>query len=513
MNAAEKLDRAIAERGGTLAVIEGLQPRPLPPELAPVEPFPLAALPPALRPWVEDVSERMQCPPDFVAVPLLVGAASLAARHVAIRLRRRDDWQETANLWALIVGRPGVMKSPAMRAALAPLERMEAQAAEAFNGAMSQHRAEALAAKLRAEAGATKAKQVLRKDSSADVASLLAAIEELPEPTRRRYVVNAPTWEKLHTLLAENPGGLLMVRDEMSGWLRDMGREECAEARSFCVQGWSGGAFTVDRIGRGTVTARDMRLSIIGAIQPGPLAQVLRSSRSGAGDDGLIERFLIAWPDDPGDWREVDRLPDGGARLRVREAFDRLEVASPWSLKAEQPVGQDGEPECMPMLGLDEAALELFADWRADLERRLRAPAGDAIEASLAKFRHHVPALALTGHLADGGTGPVTVAAMERALALGDYFESHARRLHGSGQRAAVRAARLIVQKARAAALPEPFSARDVYRPQWSGLGDRDVVRDALDLLVAHNWLTEATVETGGRPTAVYSLTEGARRG
>ena len=42
-------------------------PQPLPPELLPVEPFPMAALPDAFGPWVRDVAERMHCPPDFVA--------------------------------------------------------------------------------------------------------------------------------------------------------------------------------------------------------------------------------------------------------------------------------------------------------------------------------------------------------------------------------------------------------------------------------------------------------------
>lgn len=473
----------------------------------------MAALPDSLRQWVEDVTERMQCPPDFVAVPLLVAAGSLAARHVVVRLRKRDDWSEFANLWALIVGRPGVMKSPAMRAALSQVERLEALAADAYNEALDQHRAEALAAKLRADSLAAEAKRALKKDRTADVAGLLRAVEELPEPVRRRYVVSSPTWEKLHALLSENPGGLLMVRDEMSGFLHAMGQEDSAEARSFFVQAWSGGSFTVDRIGRGTLTACDMRLSIVGCIQPGPLSYILRGSRGPRGDDGLIERFLISWPDDVGEWRDVDRLPDGPARIRVREAFERLDVASAWSLQAEQPQDVNGEALGMPFLRLDEAAADAFGDWRVDLERRLRAPEGDATEAALAKFRHHVPALALTLHLIDGGTGPVGEAAMLRALALGDYFESHARRLHSSGQRAAVRAARAILGKARSESLPRQFTARDVYRPQWAGLTERAVIADALDLLAAFGWLNEVTVDTGGRPTAYYSLTEGARDG
>jgi putative DNA primase/helicase len=135
------------------------------------------------------------------------------------------------------------------------------------------------------------------------------------------------------------------------------------------------------------------------------------------------------------------------------------------------------------------------------------------LEGALSKFRHHVPALALALHVIDGGAGAVCLAATERALALAEYFETHARRLHSSGRRMAIRAARTIIDKARTAALPAAFTARDVYRAGWAGLSDRGAVADALDLLAAHGWLSETTVDTGGRPTAVYSLTEGARCG
>ena len=75
-------------------------PQPLPPQVLPVEPFPMAALPDAFGPWVRDVSERMHCPPDFVAVSLLVAGASLVARHLRIAPQRQTDWFESGNLWA-----------------------------------------------------------------------------------------------------------------------------------------------------------------------------------------------------------------------------------------------------------------------------------------------------------------------------------------------------------------------------------------------------------------------------
>src|SRR6266700_4301045 len=48
--------------------------------------------PPALAPWVADIAERAQCPPDFVTVGALVAAAAVIGRQVAIRPKRADDW-------------------------------------------------------------------------------------------------------------------------------------------------------------------------------------------------------------------------------------------------------------------------------------------------------------------------------------------------------------------------------------------------------------------------------------
>lgn len=504
---------SLRDAGAAPELASAPAPQPLPAELLPVDVFPMVALPEAFRPWVQDVAERMQCPPDFVAVPLIVGAASLVARHVGIRPQARTDWLERGNLWALIVGRPGVMKSPAMSRALAPMDRLEARAAEEFNAAREAFESGALVAKLRVEASMKVARAALKKDNGADVTAILKADGESEEPIRRRYVVNDLTYEKLGEILATNPDGVLSVRDEMRGLFLSLAREDSAPARAFYLQAWSGGRYTFDRIGRGTVTVEDARLSIVGGIQPGPLSELIQQARRGAADDGMIERFLIAWPDVGGEWREVDRWPETEARRSAWAVFERLDTLTADALGGEREANLHGEQTGLPFLRFAEDAREAFGEWRADFERTIRGAEGEGLEGALSKFRHHVPALALALHVIDEGRGPVTLAATERALALAEYFESHARRLHSSGQRVTVRAARAILDKARAGALPDPFTTRDVYRNQWAGLSDRVAVTDALDMLAAHGWLTEATVDTGGRPSVTYSLSEGARRG
>ena len=97
------------------------EPQPVPRGRPPVPAFNVAWLPDVLAAWVADVADRVQCPPDFVAVGGLVAAAAVIGRKVAIRPKQQDDWAVVPNLWGLAVGPPGSLKSPALAEALRPL--------------------------------------------------------------------------------------------------------------------------------------------------------------------------------------------------------------------------------------------------------------------------------------------------------------------------------------------------------------------------------------------------------
>lgn len=481
-------------------------PRPLPPELEPVPAFPLPALPASIGPWIQDVSDRMACPPDFVAVPMLVGLSSLAARKLSIRPQEKTDWEERANIWGLIIGRPGLMKSPAQSAALSPLRAMELMAGEVYRDASKDHEHALKVAKIRQKARETNATAALRKNPDAEFN--LESAGELEPPRHERFIVNNLTYESAGAILADNPGGILLERDEIASLLRNLAQEDQAEARGFYLQSWAGGPYLFDRIGRGHIRIDDLRVSMIGGIQPGPLSRLIRDAHR-HGSDGLLERFLIAWPDDPGAWREVDRWPDSKAKLAAREAFERIQ-----HLDTIQ-VGGDHSPldgNGLPFLRLAPEARSLFVEWRTDLESRLRGASGGALlESALSKFRKHVPALALTIHLAAGKSGAVDLTSLAQALELADYFMAHATRAYTSGIRPTVKAAKGILARVKSGALEVPFTARKVYRSGWEGLGDRETVEAALDILLEYGWLIDAVYADGGRPTTLYSLRPGAQ--
>lgn len=148
-------------------------PQPFPSSLLPVAPFDPAMLPEALREWVCDIADRMQCPPDFSAVGATVALSSVIGRKRRIEPKRYDDWAVTPNLWGGVVGRPGVMKSPALAQVMGQLDRLQAKATEAHKQAMAQWEVNQELAKMSQKSATTKAQKLVDGNKLVEAEALL----------------------------------------------------------------------------------------------------------------------------------------------------------------------------------------------------------------------------------------------------------------------------------------------------------------------------------------------------
>jgi hypothetical protein len=479
------------------------EPRELPGGLAPVEQFSCELLPTHLRDWVEDIAERMQTPPEYVAVPAMVSAATVVGRKVSIRPKQHDDWREIPNLWGCIVGRPGVLKSPAIGQALKPLGRLTALAGEEYRAARAAFDASAMERDLRRDAAKAAMKKALASDARSDVTHL--RLEDEPEPTLRRYITNDSSYQALGELLRQNGNGMLVFKDEVVGLLKPLEREEAAEAKAFYLQGWNGdGSYTFDRIGRGAnLHIPAVTISVLGSTQPAKLQPYVDGAVNGGGDDGMLQRFaMMVWPDSPPSWEYIDRLPRAEYRQAAFDVFDHLNSLTADSVGAIT----DEYDDQFPFLRFDAAASERFVPWLTDLMQRVRS--GDlhpAMESHLSKYRSLIPSLALLHHLMSGGTGPVGLASLLTAIAWGEYLEGHAHRVYGSAVNETAQAAKAILRHIRAGHLTDGFNRRDIERHNWTGLNDNSERIDAgLAMLTRDFWIrslpSAGPGERGGRP-------------
>ena len=275
-------------------------PCPLPEALLPVAPFDCDLLPEQLRSWAADTAERMQCPSDYVAVSIMAALGSVIGPKIVIRPKSNDDWQVVSNQWALLIGRPGVLKSPAMQEALRPLKGLCAEASRAFKEMQEGYGLDAQIAKLQADAAIRKAGEIFKskdapsEESKQKARDLLAAKDGPSEPTLRRYIANDTNIASLGVLLQQNPNGLLVFRDELVSLLRSLDQEEPESERGFYLTGWSGDSgYAFDRIARGlNLNIERVCISLLGSAQPGAISEYLSQAiRGGRRDDGLTQRF------------------------------------------------------------------------------------------------------------------------------------------------------------------------------------------------------------------------------
>ena len=486
------------------------EPKPLPSGLAPVQPFDTDFMPTALAPWIDDIANRLQCPPDYVAVAAVTALGSVIGRRVGIKPQVKTDWIEIPNLWGCFIGRPGMLKSPAMNEALRHIHRLEAEAAKENEIAQEAYEKGLSVFKIRKEVAVALEKARLKKSGEQKVEIDFG--EPPAEPIPVRYRTNDSSYESLGELLIDNPTGILIERDELISLLKHLDRDDQSVARGFYLTGWGGASpYTFDRITRGHRHIEAVCLSVLGNTQPARICEYVRKANwGGAGGDGLIQRFgLMVWPDAMPDWRNVDEYPNGPARERTWQVFER---ASKLDLSAALALGATRGPfETVPCFRFDEAAHDSFLGWRSDLERRLRSgEMSPALEGHLAKYRKLVPALALINHIAEGDqSGAVSEDSLLRALAFANYLEGHARRVYSSGSEAELAAGKAILKHIHRGDLKDGFTAREIQRAGWAHLTEREHIGLGLQLLVDLDYLdanTSALGPQGGRPKVTYVI-------
>lgn len=485
-----------------LASGEWPDPSPLGDELPPVQAFDARFIPHSFRLLIEDVSRRMQIPQDYAAAIAVVALAGCVGRRASIRPKALDhSWRVTPNLWGANIAPPGYMKSPVLRSVTLPLAHIEESWAAENEQAYEMYETEKKVLELKWQAWREESKKSIKKGGNAKA----APENSIKPPAQKRLILTDSTFEKLHEILSDNPAGVIVIRDELTGWLAQLDKQGREGERAFYLQGWNGdGGFNIDRIGRGSIRVAAVCISLFGNIQPSRLRSYLSPALAGGpGDDGLFQRFqIMVWPDPPAKWTLVDCAPNDTALAVAEKVFNVLS-----KLSIEEPVDARFAPD----------AQKLFFEWWTELEGKIRGESGlhPAMLAHLSKFRSLMPSLALLFALADLAAIDVPIAAgmtvgldhARQAAAYCGYLESHARRVYACIVSPETAASRDLARHIKAGDLPELFSTRDVYFKGWSGLGSPERVRAALDILEDAGWVRKAESPTsryGGRPSETW---------
>lgn len=379
---------------------------------SPYKSFPVETLPKGVREYVSEASAAIGCDASFIALPLLCCLARAIGNTRAIRLKR--TWLELAILWAAIVGKSGTHKTPAMQAATQFLQARQTRSITENASALEEYEiAKALYERNHAEWKKSKSNE--------------PPPTEPPEPHCTRFITSDATIEALAGLLAVQFDGLLVVRDELSGWLGGIAEYKGGKGSDLghWLAAWSGAPLTVDRKTGAIRMIHVPRaaVSLVGGIQPGVLRGSIAKEHM---QDGLCARLLMAMPEPkPVVWS--DESVDWSVESVLSGIFDQL-------LTLEAGVDAEGNHE---PLAIDMTA-EAKASWVEYFNRHRGESSGldDDLAAAWSKLEAYTARFALIFQLCswaagDASPNEIDQSSMEAAIQLSDWFGNEAKRIYG----------------------------------------------------------------------------------
>jgi hypothetical protein len=457
------------------------------------QPFPVEALPDPIGPYARDASEAIGCDVSYVALLLLASLASAIGN--ARRIRLKPGWIEPSILWAVIVGESGQHKTPAVSAATEALEREQQIALTEYQEQMKDFRAamEEYNSNIKAW---DKLSAEKRQGQQRPV--------KPEQPIAKRYVVSDTTVEALAILLRQTPRGVLLVRDELAGWLNSFDAYKSGKGgdTAHWLTFYNAKPMTIDRKtgDEKIIHVPHASVSIAGGIQPCTLRRALGHEHF---ENGLAARLLLAYPPKrPRIWS--DAVVSADLRCQVGEVFRQLLALDFRTNEDDKAVPLD--------LPLSPAAREAFISFVNRHGVEVANLAGN--EAALwAKLEGTAARLALVLQLVQNPAATeVDDQSMNAGIKLADWFGAECRRVYrmlSGGEAPTDLSPELTSLMAWVRNRGGIVAIRDLTRGPQRYRNDPVAAEAALSRLVdagCGGWDDLPAGEKGGRPTRRFRL-------
>lgn len=280
--------------------------------------FPVDAFPDRIQEIILKAHEGMNHPIDYIGSSLIAVAG--AAVGNSIRVQLMADWVEKPIIYMALVGEAGTNKSAPLAFAVKPLEMIDDEEMEAYNEKYEEYRDECDKA-LRSRSG-------------------------MPdEPEYYQYVLNDFTIEAMMQQHAINQRGMLVYKDELLNFIRNMSRYSTGNDEMTWTTMFTGGSIQNTRKDKRKTKLKTTCVSIIGTIQPESLPEFAK----GKMENGFIDRWLFAYP-------EKVKAP------RFKTGRQMPEIVQMWNDVIERILSIEYDPEAKP-LTLSEEAETVYANW------------------------------------------------------------------------------------------------------------------------------------------------------
>lgn len=318
----------------------------------------------------------------------------LSATAVAIgnsyAIRIRPEWYSSPSLYLILIGRPGMGKTPPIDFAFRPIRDNDELELKSYKLKLKDH----------------VAKEIKDKEM----------------PKYKRSVISDFTPEALITTHFNNPRGIALVIDEILGMFNSVNRyNNKNNLIETLLSAYSGQP--IDSIRKSEalpIYVKRPCINIIGNIQTKLVKRIVDSTYS---ENGLIDRFLFIYPQN----KKINKMNKEyqNTNHQASKKWDKIITRL---LELECTIDEDGN--CLPhIINMSDDALTIYIDWYNSLVDFINEVEDDnLIESRIIKRDNKVARLALIIQLLRWACGEaskdeVDQTSVEGSIRLINYFE------------------------------------------------------------------------------------------
>ncbi len=418
--------------------------------------IPLDALPEKMQDMVLALHREENYSIEYTIASLLMAASTAIGNAVSIRIK--GGWTSSPMLYLILVGRPGMGKTPPLDFAFHPIQKRDTEQTrkymkekEIYDAAVDGKRS--------------------NKDDDIDLP---------PKPVLRRTMISDFTPEAMMHALNDNQRGIVLYVDEIMGMFNSVNQYNRGQLIEQLLTAFSGKPLNILRCNMPVpIHIEQPFINIVGTMQTTRVHELIEK---GYKDNGLLDRILFVYPSSQKitDWMvDAESTSLFGRYSAWWEGIVNKLQDLPFSI--DEITGNTNQT----MLQFSADASRHFIKWRNDAIHAVNAIEDDSlVDSRIMKTPMITARIALVVQLlrwacGDADKDHVDITSVKSAIALSEYFEG----CYTSIQRFLLMDGLEPQKKEFLDNVPQHFTTADaVMAGKEAGLSERTVMYDLVNL-------------------------------
>ena len=363
--------------------------------------IPLDVFPAKLQDMVLALARQENYSIEYTMASLIAGASTAIGNSVNIRIR--GGWISSPILYMILVGRPGMGKTPPLDFAFRPIRKLDAKAIKQFKADMEYY-------------NSILENQKGKKDENSSLP---------PKPILKRTIISDFTPEALIRVLDDNSRGIVVYVDEIMGMFNAVNQYNKGQLIEQLLTAFSGKPLDVSRCSMPIpIHVERPFINIVGTMQTTRVHELVDK---GYKDNGLLDRIIFVYPSSQeiSDW-QIDEDSYSSSFEKYSGLWEEV-INKICEIDFSSDESYDGILQ--NVLNFSQEASAYFTDWRNSLIKNINQIKDDGlVDSRVMKIPMITARLALVFQILRWACGEVhkdfvDIDSTKSAIRLSTYFE------------------------------------------------------------------------------------------